>query len=610
MRCPASTIPFWCWRCLVRWSWGVVAGVCVLAGCAAESEPVAAWTSEPSPSAARIASSLSVEPEAIVFPATTVGVPTTASLRLRNDGAAATQVLLGIPEPFTVALTLLNLAPGEEHTVDLRLEPAEPGTAQAMLLVQENGQRRELSVRGEVAPATDSETSSEGQQAVPTCSGTDGTARLAWSYVPPEDQSLEFTGTMDTKGHLYATECPRYWDTTEDGPIELRTCNVLSFDRDGALRYRKPVPGSQYVRVDLVEGERLYGTFERTSPRVTALNATTGSVLWTTSLSPLLDAGCKWAYVSAPVLAGGNLVVTVHSFGETVKCNALVALNQGTGALAWKTLADSRFTQPIADALGNLYTSLYDRATDTSEVVSYTSAGAVRWQAGRSGERAPTAVGSGTLTLATSELVNPDTGASKALLVIARLPHWTSEAEPPYGPYPHANVALGSQGLLAVPEARCTGAACPTAPHVSERFLYGLDAASGSLRWTLPIGGYPSAPLLTARHSLLLVDRPVPEDCEFGCQGDDSSFDSVLHELSLDGREQVACKLQGKAPFITPPALHRGRVFLGAWLNWNHEDDETRVLGLQAYELGSPTEPATTGWVTEGGGPTRQGRPQ
>jgi hypothetical protein len=221
------------------------------------------------------------------------------------------------------------------------------------------------------------------------------------------------------------------------------------------------------------------------------------------------------------------------------------------------------------------------------------------------------AVEGGSLMLSTEELANPDTGAFRSSLAITGISHWRPEEEPSaYGFSPHADVALGARGLLALPEGRCTGPTCPTAPHVSERFLYGLDTANGKLRWTVPIGGFPSAPLLTARNTLLLVDRPVPEDCEFGCQGADSSFDSTLHEFSLDGREQVTCQLQGKAPFITPPALHKGRLFLGAWLNWDIENDATRVLGLHAYDLGSPTEPAATGWVTEGGGNDRQGRPR
>jgi outer membrane protein assembly factor BamB len=448
------------------------------------------------------------------------------------------------------------------------------------------------------------------EQAMSTCSGPEGTARLAWSYVPPQDRALEFSGTVDPEGNLYATECPRYWDSSEDGPIELRVCDVVSFDRNGRLRFRRPIPGTQYVRVDMVAGAHLYGAFDRTSPRVSSISATDGGVHWTTPLSPLFDTRCRWAYVSAPVLARPNLVVALHAFGEDVACNVLVALNADTGAVAWKVASEQRFTQPIADTRGHLYTATYDRAKDRSELLSYTAQGTLRWRTPRAGARTPVAVDGGALTLSSEELADAETGAPRATLAIADVSRWTPEGEIPFGPYPHGNVALGAGGLLAIPEARCTGESCPTAPHASERFLYGLDAATGTLRWTLPIGGYPSAPLLTARDTLLLVDRPVPEDCEFGCTGDDSYFDSYLRELSLGGSERVACKLQGQAPFITPPALHRGRLFLGAWLNWDVSNDWTRAMGLHAYDLGAPTEPATTGWVTEGGGNARQGRPR
>ncbi len=546
-----------------------------------------------------------------MFPRTTVGHSVTTSVRIRNHGEGTAQLFLGIPEPFTVALTSLTLAPGAEQMVDLRLEPTRPGIAGAVLQLLAKDRRIEITVRGEVDPASTggSEDNSDGQLSTPRCSGPAGTARLAWSYVPPQDQTLEFTGAMDSEGHLYATECPRYWDTSEDGPLDQRTCHLLSLDRDGHVRYRSPLAGTQYVHVDLISGERLYGTFERTSPRVTSLSAADGSVLWSTPLLPMLDAGCKWAYLSAPVLAGPNVVVAVYAIGDGVTCNALLALNADTGALAWKVSSGSRFTQPIADNPGNLYTSHYAIAQDHSTVLSYSSTGSLRWQSERTGERTPLAVNGGTLMLSAEELADPDTGVYRTALGTAGIPRQHSEGALPFGPSPHADVALSAQGLIALPDGRCTGAACPTDAHVSGRFFYGLDATTGQLRWSVPVGGYPSAPLLTARNSLLLVDRPVPEDCEFGCQGSDSSFESYLHEFSLDGREQVACKLQGLAPFITSPALHKGRLFLGAWLNWNIENDATRFLGLHAYELGTPTDPATTGWVTEGGSHERQGQP-
>ncbi|MDC0713966.1 PQQ-binding-like beta-propeller repeat protein [Stigmatella sp. ncwal1] len=447
-------------------------------------------------------------------------------------------------------------------------------------------------------------------QSLSSCSGAEGTAKLAWSYVPREERALEFTGTMDAEGNLYATECPRFWDVSEDGPLEQRICEVLSFTRDGATRYRRTLSGTEYVHVDLISGGRLYGTFDRATPRVSALSAVDGSVLWTAPLSPLLAAGCSWAWVSAPVLAQSNLVVAVHAYGTSATCNALIALDAATGEVSWQVNTPQRLSQPIADAQGHLYTSTFDWGREQTDVLSYTADGTPRWKATRAGHREPLAVNGGTLLLSSEELADADTGAFRAVLAVVGIPHYRSEGELPFGPYPHGNVALGGKDLLALADGRCTGPSCPTEPHVSGQFFYGVDATDGALRWTLPVGGSPSAPLLTARGTLLLVDRPVPEDCEFGCQGEDSYFDSYLHEFSQEGQELAACKLQGQAPFVTPPALHQGRLFLGARLNWDAGNDSTVFLGLQAYELAAPTGPALSGWVTEGGGNGREGQPR
>ncbi|ADO70000.1 PQQ-binding-like beta-propeller repeat protein [Stigmatella aurantiaca] len=447
-------------------------------------------------------------------------------------------------------------------------------------------------------------------RSIASCSGPEETAQLAWSYVPRDDLALEFNGTLDAEGNLYATECPRFWDISEDGPLEQRICDVLSLTRDGATRYRRALSGTEYVHVDLISGGHLYGTFDRAAPRVSALAAADGSVLWTTPLTPLLDAGCTWAWVSAPVLAQSHIVVAVHAYGESVTCNALIALDAATGERSWQVNTPERLSQPIADAQGHLYTSTYDWGREQTQLRSYTAAGTPRWQTERAGHREPIAVNGETLLLSSEELADTGTGAFRASLDVAGIPHHRSEGELPFGPYPHGNVALGGKDLLALADGRCTGPSCPTEPHVSGQFFYGLDATDGALRWTLPVGSSPSAPLLTARGSLLLVDRPVPEDCEFGCQGEDSYFDSYLHEFSQEGEELAACKLQGQAPFVTPPALHQGRLFLGARLNWDAGNDSTVFLGLHAYELGAPTGPALSGWVTEGGGNGREGQPQ
>jgi len=188
-----------------------------------------------------------------------------------------------------------------------------------------------------------------------------------------------------------------------------------------------------------------------------------------------------------------------------------------------------------------------------------------------------------------------------------------------------AYVALGSStspfgrgvfqasGVLALTAPPCTVAGCPEALHPGRMFLYHFNPKDGSLRWHRPIGAWPMAPVLTRRDSLLLVDRPPNAGCEedYSCTGDDSHHDSFLRELNVeDGRELAACALPGKAPYITPPALHRGRVVLGAWTNWLASNDWTRRMSIRAFKLSVPTEPAKSGWVTAGGGNTRSGTPQ
>jgi hypothetical protein len=49
-------------------------------------------------------------------------------------------------------------------------------------------------------------------------------------------------------------------------------------------------------------------------------------------------------------------------------------------------------------------------------------------------------------------------------------------------------------------------------------------------------------------------------------------------------------------------------VVLGAWTNWLASNDWTRRMSIRAFDLSVPTEPATTGWVTAGGGNSRSGR--
>jgi len=159
--CPASLLTLEDGRRLVRWARGVVVGLCVLssgalcvlASCAPENDVQTAWASAGGPAPARPAARLTVTPSAVSFPRTLVGKPTTTAVRLRNEGEGVAQAVLGIPAPFKVSNTSLSLPPGAEHTVELHLEPAQPGQTGAVLLIQSEGQRIEVTVWAEVEPA-------------------------------------------------------------------------------------------------------------------------------------------------------------------------------------------------------------------------------------------------------------------------------------------------------------------------------------------------------------------------------------------------------------------------------------------------------------------------
>jgi hypothetical protein len=144
-----------CWERCRRVGRGVLASgaLWVLAGCAPETDVQGAWASAGGPTSARPVSRLTLTPSALSFPRTQVGHAVTAAMRLRNEGQGLAEAALAIPAPFTVSTSSLNLPPGAEHTVELRLEPLQPGPTGAVLLIQTEGQRLEVSVWGEVAPA-------------------------------------------------------------------------------------------------------------------------------------------------------------------------------------------------------------------------------------------------------------------------------------------------------------------------------------------------------------------------------------------------------------------------------------------------------------------------
>ena len=443
------------------------------------------------------------------------------------------------------------------------------------------------------------------------CSGPDGTARLAWSYDAAWDQTVDFRGTMDSDGQTYWTECDSaYWSDKE--PQDLR-CHLVSATHDGVLRYRRLLPRVGLTAVHAVDAERLYVT--SAGATLSAHAPGDGRELWSTNLATLRP-GYPPAGTSLLVDAialGPSYVLTVarHIVESEDEQSLLVALRPDTGAVAWTALTPPVRAPLVLDAEGNVYGGAFKAATGETTLFSYTPDGKPRWQTRRAGQRWPTAVDGGRLLLERAEVADAATGAPLATLATAS----PDDAYVALGSStsPFSRGVFQASGVLALPAPPCTVAGCPEALHPGRMFLYHFNPKDGSLRWHRPIGAWPMAPVLTRRGSLLLVDRPPNAGCEedYSCTGDDSYHDSFLRELNVeDGRELAACALPGKAPYITPPALHRGRVVLGAWTNWLASNDGTRRMSIRAFKLSVPTEPAKSGWVTAGGGNTRSGTPQ
>lgn len=442
-----------------------------------------------------------------------------------------------------------------------------------------------------------------------SCSGPDGTARLAWSYDAAWDQSVDFRGTMDAEGRTYWTECDSaYWSDKDPGQLQ---CHLVSVTRDGVLRYRSLLPRAGLTAVHAVDAARLYLTSGGATLSAQALDD--GRELWSVDLARLRseDPQAGLLYVVDSVSLGAPYVLAVvrSSFGEEDGRTLLVALRADTGAVAWTALTPAVRMPVVLDADGNVYGGSFDSTAGETTLFSYAPDGQPRWQVRREGDAVPAAVEGGRLVLGRAGLADAATGAALATLATASAVEGAfslGQSSSAFG-----RVAFQEGGPLVLPAPPCSGPGCPTEENPGRTFLYGLSPEDGSPRWHRAVGAWPMSPLLTRRDSLLLVDRPAQPGCEESnaCTGDDSSNDSFLRELNVaSGQELTACALPGKAPYITPPALHGGRVVLGAWTNWLASNDWTRRMSIRAFDLSVPTEPATSGWVTAGGGNARSGQ--
>ncbi|WP_426749432.1 PQQ-binding-like beta-propeller repeat protein [Myxococcus sp. Y35] len=481
--------------------------------------------------------------------------------------------------------------------VDSGREPVEPPSGETQPPAAEG--------EGETPPAPGPEMPLP--DASSACSGPDGTARLAWSHDAAWNHTVDFRGTMDADGNTYWTECESsYW--VDKDPSQL-ACQLVSVTWEGHVRYRRALPPPGAWSVHTVDGEQLFVTGRLAL--LSAVDRQTGQVRWNLSLGAVKDdapEAHRGLRIESLVLSPPYLVAVVHdTFGDADAEDLLVAVHADTGTVAWQVRTPPIHAPLVVDAEGNVYGGASNVLEQRTELFSYAADGQLRWRTQRPGVREPTAVDSGLLMLGRAELVDAATGTPRATLATASAESFAYSLGRSSSPFGRATLQAGR--LLVLPELGCATEGCPTTSHPGGTFLYGLDPESGTVRWHRAVGSWPMAPLLTQRDSLLLVDRPVDARCgEYACTGDDAAFGSFLRELDLDGRERSACALPGQAPYITPPALHRGRVVLGAWTNWDASNDWTQRMSIRAFDLAAATEPATRGWVSAGGDNARSGR--
>ena len=198
-----------------------------------------------------------------VWPGRTRELP----LRVRNTHATARRLRVELDSDLFSAPAELEIQPGTFATLPVRYAPRERGgTTGTLRLVAETAASEEpetlqVTLRGvsdlPACPVTTpchvgrfdlereacvEELAEDGTAcAVEACSGTCRQARcdlgaglaVAWSYRPGPSRLLTFPGLGDAEGNLYWLE--------HDAATPGRACEVVSVDRDGALRYRMPL---------------------------------------------------------------------------------------------------------------------------------------------------------------------------------------------------------------------------------------------------------------------------------------------------------------------------------------------------------------------------------
>jgi len=279
-------------------------------------------------------------------------------------------------------------------------------------------------------------------------------------------------------------------------------------------------PDGVYLAAVHAQGFRVTGA-------VYALNPATGKPRWVFDRD-----GEMLPTASSPVFAGGRLI-----FGEGMHANfscKLYALDPGTGKQVWAfDTGDHIEGGPATDG-----TTVYFPAGNDGVYAVDVASGRRRWNFREDVhiDSSPAIVngrayvGSGTSRrYKTTQVICLDAATGG--------PVWRAPVPLPAWATP---LAEGGQVYAGLGNGRLTEGARP--PEVPAGALVCLDAASGAMLWTFPVGDAVFTRPVAARGAVVFGSR-----------------DGHLYGLSEDGRERF--RLSTGGPIISSPAIDRGFVY-------------------------------------------------
>lgn len=207
-----------------------------------------------------------------------------------------------------------------------------------------------------------------------------------WSYASPSSNSIGLVGLVaDPPGNLYTVECASIGGF--GGGVFLAQCHALSFSPTGQLRWRTPFPRQSNTGLGslsdalTVAGETLVSWVERSF--VSAFELSTGAHRWTVDLRSL-GAFPANSYVRIHSLAwdGGNrLTLAAESFAPSSAGSAVVVLELRTGAVLGLQVLPGQGFSLVQSRRGDTYVAHSVQGLQLREAVSaFDRTGAVQWQ--------------------------------------------------------------------------------------------------------------------------------------------------------------------------------------------------------------------------------------